>query len=118
LYTGELLQFDDFNKIGHGIHAVSYKFIYEHKLQTYQLGQQVVESFNATNDQVTNLQKHFIFDKEHSYPVQIKLDFDIDSWQDSTKLYTVTPQPGVDKEFNFYSHYYRRLGILKNKILQ
>jgi radical SAM superfamily enzyme YgiQ (UPF0313 family) len=116
LYTGELVQFDNFNKTGHGIHALSYKFMYDHQSQAFQLGQQIVESFNATNDQITNLQKHFIFNKEHSYPVQITLDFDIHSWQDSIKSYTITPHTSAGTEFDFYSS--RRLGILKNKISQ
>lgn len=117
LYTGEMLKFDNFAKgqNGHGIHALSYGYMYDNRVQAYALAQQVAESFGQLEPGVDVVQNNFIFEKDQQYPVTADLDFDITTWNDASNSYEINPKiAGTTTQFDFYQ--FRRQGLLKNRI--
>jgi putative methyltransferase len=114
LQTGEMLKLDRFTKGGHGIHAPSYEFIYDHKQHAYSLAQSVAEQFGDLDSELIKLQTNFIFDTHQTFPIQVCLPFDLATWQDTVCQYQVLPKLAPDQEFDFYRH--RRQGFIKNKI--
>jgi radical SAM superfamily enzyme YgiQ (UPF0313 family) len=114
LHTGEMLKFDNFTKGGHGIHALSYGFIYDNKKEAYALAKTVAESFCEVDQGIIDLQNNFIYDYSQQFPIEIKLNFDLLTWKDEKSLYAISPKSTIDGEFDFYR--YRRQGLIKNKI--
>jgi putative methyltransferase len=117
LHTGEMLKLDQFTKGGHVIHASSYEFIYNNKQQAYELSQTAAKNFCDLPTGLIQLQNSFIFDPEQSFPITVNLDFDLNSWQENNCSYKIEPNiTTTDQEFDFYR--YRRLGLIKNKIIK
>jgi putative methyltransferase len=114
LHTGQMLKFDNFSKGGHGIHALSYEFMFKNKLQAYALAKRVTESFCQPESGIVDIQNNFIFDPEQQYPISVDLDFNISDWADSKLSYKIFPKMNLNKKFDFYQ--YRRQGLIKNKI--
>jgi putative methyltransferase len=114
LHTGEMLKFDNFTNGGHGIHALSYGFIYDNKKKAYALARAVAESFCDVEQGVIDIQTNFIFDPSQQFPISVDLDFDLLTWEDDKSSYEITPKATIDGEFDFYR--YRRQGLIKNKI--
>ena len=114
LHTGEMSQFDNFTKGGHGIHALSYGFIYDNKKEAYALAKTVAESFCEVDQGIIDLQNNFIYDYSQQFPIEIELNFDLLTWKDEKSLYEISPKSTIDGEFDFYR--YRRQGLIKNKI--
>ena len=114
LHTGQMLKFDNFTKGGHGIHALSYGFIYENKKQAYALAQEVAESFCEIETGLIDVQTNYIYDPGQKFPITVNLSFDLLTWQDEPCYYTINPKATIDGEFDFYR--YRRQGLIKNKI--
>jgi hypothetical protein len=115
LHTGQMLQFDSFTKgqNGHGIHALSYGFMYENRFKAYELAKTVAESFCQLEPGIDLLQDNFIFGSEQQYPVTAQIDFDLSTWQDGSNCYEIRPKT-TTKQFDLYQ--FRRQGLLKNKI--
>jgi hypothetical protein len=114
LRTGQMKKFENHTRGGHGIHALSYGFMYENRNEAYALARQVAESFCELEPGLDTVQQNFIFDPEQQYPVQAELDFDLSTWTNTTTCYTINPKMYLNKEFDFYQ--YRRQGLIKNKI--
>ena len=114
LHTGQMLKFDNFTKGGHGIHALSYGFIYENKKQAYALAQEVAESFCEIETGLIDVQTNYIYDPGQKFPITVNFSFDLLTWQDEPCSYTINPKATIDGEFDFYR--YRRQGLIKNKI--
>ena len=116
LHTGQMLQFDSFtkNQSGHGIHALSYGFMYENRFKAYELVKTVAESFCELEPGIDLLQNNFLFDPEQQYPVTAQIDFDLGTWQDGSNCYEIRPKLTAHKQFDLYQ--FRRQGLLKNKI--
>jgi putative methyltransferase len=115
LHTGQMLQFDSFTKgqNGHGIHALSYGFMYENRFKAYALAKTVAESFCELEPGIDLLQNNFIFDSEQQYPVTAQIDFDLSTWQDGANCYEIRPKTTATKQFDLYQ--FRRQGLLKNR---
>jgi radical SAM superfamily enzyme YgiQ (UPF0313 family) len=118
LYTGEMTKFDAFVKGGHGIHAISYEFMYKNKSEAFNLGKQVAESFINLDPNVVTLQENFIYDSNQNYPIFVELNFDLlkNNKHNHLKKYEISPKKILDSEFDFYR--YRRHGLIKNKIIK
>jgi len=116
LHTGEMIKFDNHTRGGHGIHALSYGFMYENKLQAYALAKTVTQSFGELEPGIEQIQNNFIFDLNQQYPVAISAEFDLSTWQNSNNTYYINPKIKNTKEFDFYQ--YRRQGLIKNKIVK
>jgi hypothetical protein len=114
LHTGEMLKFDNFTNSGHGIHALSYRFMYENKNQASELAREVAESFCEVEQGLINIQNNFIYDPSQQFPITVDLAFDLYNWQDEPCRYEINLKASIDEEFDFYS--YRRRGLIKNKI--
>lgn len=114
LHTGEMSKFDKFTRGGHGIHALSYGFIYDNKKEAYALAKTVAESFCEVDQGIIDLQNNFIYDYSQQFPIEIELNFDLLTWKDEKSLYGISPKSTIDGEFDFYR--YRRHGLIKNKI--
>ena len=114
LHTGEMLKFDNFTKGGHGIHALSYEFIYDNKNQAYELAREVAKSFCDLESGLIDIQTNFIYDPGQKFPITVDLGLDLQSWQDGPFCYEISSKAKIDGEFDFYR--YRRQGLIKNKI--
>jgi radical SAM superfamily enzyme YgiQ (UPF0313 family) len=116
LHTGEMTKFDNHTRGGHGIHALSYGFMYENKAQAYELAKTVTQSFSELEPGIEQIQNNFIFDLNQQYPVAVDLDFNLSTWHNGNNTYHIDPKMKDTKEFDFYQ--YRRQGLIKNKIVK
>jgi len=113
--TGVLLNFDT-AKGGHGIHAISYKYIYDNQLHAIDVAIQVAEQITGNlPDSIKNLQNNYVFNPNVSYPVKIESEFDIDTWDKEDRIYNITAKLELTDGFEFYT--WRRKGLLKNRII-
>lgn len=114
LYTGEMTQFDSFVKGGHGIHAISYGFMYQNKFEAYNLGRIVAENFVNIDPNIVIFQENFIYDADQKYPILLELDFNLVENLTKSEKYEISPRSSIDEKFDFYR--YRRQGLIKNKL--
>lgn len=106
LTTGNLIS-EQYYKGGHGIHALSYDFIYNNKKLAYKLAEKVANSMHKLPNHVVKIQQNYLFDNNIQYPVVI---------DHHNKKTIVSPKLEKSAEFNFYL--YRRLGLLKNIVTE
>jgi len=67
--------------LGHGMHSVSFTFLYQNRQKIYDLGKKIVEKLAGHCPlDVLNLQKAFIFDPDHCFPIELNLHFDPVTW--------------------------------------
>lgn len=84
---------------GHALHSVSFDWMYRHKAEAYQLAIDCAESFAPLETEDVQVQTHFLWDQETTYPVQCG-------------SYTVVPRTN-----SIQTHYaLRRQGKLKCRI--
>jgi len=102
LNTGELVS-EEYAKGGHGIHALSYSFMYDNKSHACAFAEQIANTLYHAPQSVVTVQEHFLFDKNVEYPVIV---------QHENKTITISPKLSANTEFEFYL--YRRQGLLKN----
>jgi len=114
LNTGELHDLDEHIKGAHGLHGITYKFLYNNKAATYDLVYQVASNFGLVDSGIAQLQRNFIFDTSVEYPLKISTIWNIKNWQNESCQYSVSPKIAINDDFDFYQ--YRRQGYLKNKI--
>lgn len=114
LTTGEMMKFDNFKQGGHGIHALSYEFMYQNRHHAYELALDVANGFGKVPVELERLQQGFIFDPTVSYPMVVTLPVDIENNLEQNTQYNIQPKGKFTKDFDFYS--FRRQGFIKNKI--
>jgi radical SAM superfamily enzyme YgiQ (UPF0313 family) len=114
LHTGEMLKFDNFTKGGHGIHSLSYGYMYTNKSHAYELVKEVAKSFCQLDKGIEDIQHNFIYDSEQKFPITINLYFDLFTGVDKQCVYEISLKEEINDEFDFYR--YRRHGLIKNKI--
>jgi len=114
LTTGEMTEFDNHKRGGHGIHAVSYEFMYKNKLEIFRIVESASSFFDLENFDVLKLQEKFIFDETASYPDYLELKVDVSTWKDVHTKYKISSRASIDEKFDFYQ--YRRKGFIKNRI--
>jgi putative methyltransferase len=116
LQTGEMIKFDDYKASGHGIHALSYEFVYNNRNQAYALSQAVAELFGYVPDSVISVQKNFVYDPNQSYPIVIDTEYDLTNWESAPSQYVIDAKFPIGQEFDFYA--LRRQGLVKNKFVK
>lgn len=114
LTTGDILD-TNYTKGGHGLHAVSYEYLFRHQDGFKHIIREVAESFADIDESAVTLNDNFMFNLGQTYPVTVDLEFDPKTWkkQPPTK-YIIEPCVALDEIFDFYKT--RRMGLLKNKI--
>jgi hypothetical protein len=116
LHTGKMIKFDNYNASGHGIHALSYEFVYNNRNQAYALSQAVAELFGHVPDSVISVQKNFVYDPDQSYPVRVDTEYDLANWESAPSQYVIDAKFPIGQEFDFYA--LRRQGLVKNKFVK
>ena len=114
LHTGEMLKFDSHRKGGHGIHATSYEYLFNHKKLLYQLARETAESLTELEPGIIEIQENFVYVPGQEYPIKINCDFDITTWENNATQVQLQSKINDNTHFDFYTS--RRLGLLKNKI--
>jgi putative methyltransferase len=110
LNTGEVLPWADIRNGAHALHSNSYLWMFEHKQSIFNFASAVAR----VPEWVHQLQQSFIYDQAQCYPLTISANYNIIKQCAEPVVYSITPQPNVSSDFNFYQ--VRRKGLLKNKI--
>jgi putative methyltransferase len=83
--------------LGHGMHSVSFTFLYQNRDQVYNLGRRIIEKLVGNcPKELLDLQKAFIFDPDHQYPIEISIPFNPVKWNEDN--ITVLVDTRIDKE--------------------
>lgn len=82
---------------GHALHNISSKWMYDRKTEAVQLSIDCASSFDMLDETLEQVQRHFIFDKNTTYPVKLG-------------NITINSQTATD-DLDFYA--LRRQGLLK-----
>jgi hypothetical protein len=73
---------DKNNGLGSGMHRISFAFFYHNREKIYNLGKQIVGNLTGKcPEDLVKLQRHFIFDPAHQYPLKIDVSFDPIQWK-------------------------------------
>jgi radical SAM superfamily enzyme YgiQ (UPF0313 family) len=116
LHTGEMPKIEGYTKGGHGIHAMSYEYIYNHRDYTYELSRQIAESFCELEPGLVEIQKNFIIDSDTTYPINVDIGFDLETWKDDASTYEIASKAHKNQNLDFYRN--RRQGLFKNNIIK
>ena len=114
MHTGKMLKFEGYNKGGHGIHAISYEYLFNKKEFLYQIARETAESLAELEPGIVELQENFVYTLNQAYPIKINCDFDITTWENNKTQVQLQSKINDNTNFDFYTS--RRLGLLKNKI--
>jgi glycerol-3-phosphate responsive antiterminator len=99
---------------GHALHSTSYKFMYEHRREAAGLATTVLNTLVASvPNSLTLLQEMFIIDTSTNYPIRLETNYNIDTGETNSTLYTATPRT-TEKIEDFYT--IRRKGLIKNQL--
>lgn len=114
LTTGKIIEFDNHNRGGHGLHSIGGQMIHQNRQTVFDISKEILLNLAGTDLSILNLQKSAMLDTNQLYPVSVKLDFDIHTWQDSPSEYIIHSSTASNTDFDFYLN--RRKGLLKNQI--
>jgi len=136
--TGELLEDETLKggAKGHGIHSMSYYFIYHNKDKFFELAIDTARKFAPRLDpNLLDLQKAKIFDPTYSYPLTIDAEFDLTTYTPVHSVVSVMPKVNENKlsdikekldanergenlqeKISLDMYYLRRQGLIKTDI--
>ena len=110
------LQVDSSKVRGHGLGSESFRHIYDNREHAFDLGESIVNHFNGDASSIKTLQTNIIFDLSVTFPQEISVPLNIETWKDTPTKYQITTLNNLDADFDFYL--VRRKGLLKNLITQ
>jgi putative methyltransferase len=114
LTTGKIIDFDNHTRGGHGLHSVGGQMIYQNRTSVFDITEEILLNQVGPDLSILKLQRCAMLDTTQTYPITVKLNFDIHTWQDSPCEYIVHSSISPDSNFDFYLN--RRKGLLKNQI--
>lgn len=101
---------------GHAFHAVSYRWMWDHRLPAFDLALQVVEELDTTvPNSLRTLQTISIYDPQQQLPQQVAADWDYFTGQQGNYCYTVSSSLPINLELDFYA--IRRKGLVRNQVI-
>lgn len=138
LETGELLESEGLQSQakGHGIHSMSYGFIYFNRDNFIDLAMEVASELTPRLDpNLLYIQKAQIFDLNVDYPLIIDAEFDLNTWEPIHSTITAVtalkdtnvtslrekltynePEANLQEKISMDMYHLRRKGIIKNKL--
>lgn len=138
LRHGDILDLQQFKNggLGHGLHSISYPFMYKNRHRCFDLAAKVTHHFSGKCPQdLDTLQRFFVFDVEMTEASVINLSFDPVNWQPvkskvsveckldrefleniKKKIHAASYQEINDDRLSFDFYAIRRKGWLKNSI--
>lgn len=105
----------DTNKIRGSLSGIdSFKFLYDNKNKCFDIGVECLKTFTKDVAQIDLLQRHFIYDCNVAFPIEIETPWDLRIGALDTTKCVINPKFLPTNEFDFYLA--RKKGLLKNHI--
>lgn len=99
---------------GHALHNHSQEFLFNNRSRCYDLADKVAIELGADLHAVAELQRHFVYDPDSTYPTRVKAAYDLDNSSTGMIEYVVDSRIDRTVKLNFYRE--RRRGLLKNQL--
>jgi hypothetical protein len=115
LTSGKLKANENFYERGYSFHFASHEFCYNNKESIFEIGKTAFKEFYHAAEQIDYAQKIAIFNEDQIFPIDIELDFNITTWEETKTFYTLSNSIDISskKKVDFWT--LRRKNLLRNK---
>ena len=76
------------------------KWFYDNKQHAYEVGQSCLKQFTDDVTKIDDIQQQFIYDPKSSYPLNIEVDWDLETWEPVKSFYQIATKNQGAFDFN------------------